>query len=72
MINICHSKRLPGYKYVSYLAKYNKYVKKLLLSHLDLKSRKYLRMIPNNHDEMKNRVIQILQAKPVSFQSVLI
>lgn len=59
-------------QHVSYLTKYNKHVKKLLLSHLDLKSRKYLRMIPNNHDEMKNKIIQILQAKPVSFQSVLI
>ena len=55
MINIYYSKRLLGYYYLSYLIKYNNHMKMLLLSHLNLKSRKYL-MIFKKHGEMQHTV----------------
>lgn len=55
MINIYHSKRLLGYYYLSYLIKYNNHMKKLLLSHLNLKNRKYLTIF-KKHGEMQHTV----------------
>lgn len=55
MINIYYSKRLLGHYYVTYLIKYNNHVEKLLLSHLDLKSRKYL-VIFKKHGEMQQTI----------------
>lgn len=55
MINTYYSKRLLGYQYVLYVINFNNNIKKLLLSHFDLKNEKYL-VIFERHGAVQHKI----------------